>query len=355
MIVVNCRFLTQKITGSQRFAIEISKQLKKMNHDILFVAPKNIIHKDIAQELNVKIIGNNTGHFWEQVDLPLYLRKIGNPLLVNLVNTAPLFYKNKVVTIHDLSWMHFPDYVSKKFYMYYLFLIPKIAKNSLHILTVSEFSKKDISNKLKINDNKISVIYNAHNRNFKKIALKKEYIVLSVVTLHPLKNIARLIESFIILKKLGKIDNRYNLVIIGTENKKIFSGGKKLLEICKGRDDIFFKGYVKDVSRLAEWYNKAKVFVFPSLFESFGIPPLEAMACGTPVIVSNAASLPEVCGNAAYYVDPYDVEDIAKGIETVLKDDKLQKELIKKGLERVKMFSWEKSAKKLIEIIKEVS
>jgi glycosyltransferase involved in cell wall biosynthesis len=103
---------------------------------------------------------------------------------------------------------------------------------------------------------------------------------------------------------------------------------------------------------LVEYYNKASLFVFPSFFEGFGIPPIEAMACGCPCVVSNVASLPEVCGDAAYYVNPYDVEDIARGIETVLNDEKLRNDLIKKGFENIKRFSWQDSARKIIEIIK---
>ncbi|MCD6419940.1 MAG: glycosyltransferase family 4 protein, partial [Synergistetes bacterium] len=119
------------------------------------------------------------------------------------------------------------------------------------------------------------------------------------------------------------------------------------------RKDIILTGYVSD-EELVKWYNRAQVFVLPSKFEGFGLPPLEAMACGTPVIVSNVASLPEVCGDAAYYVDPYDVEDIALGIRTVLSDENLQKELVRKGFERVKLFSWEKTAKQILEVFEEV-
>ena len=116
-------------------------------------------------------------------------------------------------------------------------------------------------------------------------------------------------------------------------------------------DRVEFTGYVDD-DQLKQLYRKAKLFLFPSLYEGFGLPPLEAMACGCPVIVSKAASLPEICGDAAYYVNPYDVEDIAKGIYTVLTDEGLQKELIRKGLQRVKLFSWEKSARELINIFR---
>ena len=119
------------------------------------------------------------------------------------------------------------------------------------------------------------------------------------------------------------------------------------------KDRVVFLDYVpeKDLPHL---YSEAAAFVFPSLYEGFGLPPLEAMACGCPVIVSNAASLPEVCGDAAYYVDPYDVESIAEGIYKVLMNEILRQDLIAKGLERVKLFSWEKAAKEHLKVFEEV-
>ena len=348
-IYINSRFLTQKITGSQRFAIEISRQLKRLEPSIKFVAPKNIIHKDLAKELEVEIVGFNTGHLWEQFDLPICLKSKGSPLLVNLVNTAPLFYENKVVTIHDISWKHFPQSVSKKFYTYYYFLIPRIAKNSKHIFTVSEFSKKDISKHLKIKTDKITTVYNAVSDKFRPLKLNKEKLILSVATLQPYKNLEKLIDAFLYLKKTNN-NFEYKLILVGGINERVFAKSN-IFEKVKGIDDIIFTGYLDD-NKLVELYNKASLFVFPSLFEGFGLPPLEAMACGCPCVVSNVAALPEVCGDAAYYVNPYDVEDIARGIERVLTDENLRQSLIQKGFENVKRFSWEKSAKKMIEVIK---
>ena len=345
MLIINSRFLTQNITGVQRFAIEISRQLKSVLGDkVIFVSPNTIIHKDLAKELDVKIIGTKTGHLWEQIDLPKYLKSIDSPLLLNLANTAPLFYKNQIITIHDLAFLQHPIWFSKKFYMYYRFLIPKIAKNGKKIITVSNFSKKEIISLLGIDEKKIEVIYNgiSCNFNYNPTIHKKNYI-LAVSSLDPRKNFKNLILSF---EKINL--KNYRLVIVGSENK-VFSNAE-IKNLMKKIQNVEFTGYVSD-NKLVKLYQEAKIFVYPSLYEGFGIPPLEAMASGTPVISSNVASLPEVCGDAVYYVNPYDVNDIAKGIETVLKDEKLQKELVQRGLERVKLFNWEKSANKLIKII----
>ncbi len=346
-IVVNARFLTQKITGTQRFAIEISKRLKKLLPSVKFVAPHNILHKDLAEELETNVIGNTTSHLWEQITLPRYLKAAGNPILINLVNTAPLFYKKQIVTIHDLAFLRNPKWFSKTFYLYYRFLIPKIVKNSQKILTVSYFSKNEIMELLHIPQTKIEVIYNAVDVkfHFNPNAKKKKYI-LTVSSIDPRKNLKNLILAY---KKLSPKD--YKLIIAGSKNK-IFNN-TDFREAINGVPGIEFTGHVND-KKLVKLYQEATLFVFPSLYEGFGLPPLEAMACGTPVIVSKTASLPEVCGDAAYYVDPHDPDNIAKGIKDVLYNKELQNQLIAKGFARVKMFEWKNSVEKLLKIINEL-
>ena len=140
-IVVNARFLTQSITGVQRFAIEVCLKLKDLVDDIEFVTSANVAQQEVFDALDAKIIGKFHGHLWEQIDLPQYLKRKGAPLLINLANTAPLFYKNKVVTIHDVAYKVFPQTYPKSFLMFYSFMIPKLLYGSKHVITVSEFSK----------------------------------------------------------------------------------------------------------------------------------------------------------------------------------------------------------------------
>jgi glycosyltransferase involved in cell wall biosynthesis len=346
-IFINSRFLTQKITGSQRFAIEISKQLKKLRPDrFVFVAPKNIIQKEIAKELDAKIIGFNTGHIWEQIDLPLYLKKNSNPLLLNLVNTAPIFYNNKIITIHYISIHKFPKQYSLLMKLWYSLNYGLNVYRSVCILTVSEFSKKEIEDFYNIKN--IYIINNSVEHIKPKICQKKENYVLSVSSLSINKNFVSVLKSIDLLNKKG-INVKYK--VVGGFNKNLFSNNK--VEFKKNLSNVEYLGYVSDFE-LMEIYSKAVLFVYPSFYEGFGIPPLEAMACGCPCVVSNAASLPEVCGDAAYYVNPYDVEDIARGIEKVLTDENLRQDLIKKGFENIKRFSWEKSARKIIEILNQI-
>lgn len=350
-IFVNARFLTQNITGVQRYAIEISKELKKNYPNIKFVAPKNIIHGALAEYLEVETYGRLAGHLWEQIELPIYLRKQGDPLLVNLANLPPLIYKNKICTIHDLSFLRNPQWFSRKYYYYYRFMTPKIAKTCKKIITVSEFSKNEIIKLLNISNEKIINIYNSNSDTFKSIPSSKpknnyEDYILAVSSANPRKNFKNLILAF------NKLQPRkIKLLIVGSDNKVFASTG--LNKLVNMNSNIIFTGYMSDIE-LAKLYTGAKLFVYPSLYEGFGIPPLEAMACGCPVVVSNTASLPEVCGEAAYYINPYNVDDIAKGIGIVLNDSKLQQELRQKGFDRVKLFSWEKSAKKIMKLINDL-
>ena len=346
MIIINARFLTQNITGVQRFAIEISRQLKKLYGDtIQFVSPQNIIHENLAKELDVKIIGNRTGHLWEQVDLPNYLKSIDSPLLLNLANSAPLFYKNKISTIHDIAYERFPQNFNWKFRTFYKLLIPRLTHSSKHIFTVSEFSKKEIIEFYKAKENSMSVVYNAVNEIFQPCETNfKEKYILAVSSLNYQKNFHSLVTAFNDIE-----DKDIKLFLVGGINKAFAT--TELLEEIEKNKNIIFKGRVDD-DELISLYSNAICFVYPSLYEGFGIPPLEAQACGCPVVCSNAASLPEVGGEeSVIYCNPYDINDIKEKIELVLSDTKLQKELVKKGFENVKRFSWQKSAKMIIDVI----
>ena len=229
------------------------------------------------------------------------------------------------------------------------------------IITVSEFSKKDIVKYVKYPEENIEIIPNAvdHNlyyQNRDKKALKKygiredEKIVLYVGAEEPRKNIHFLINSFSKLK--NKIP-QVKLLKVGLPND-VGVRGKLLkhIESLNLQKDIIFTGYVSE-SELAEIYNAVDLFVFPSLYEGFGLPPLEAMACGTPVITSNTSSLPEVVGEAAVTVDPFDVNRFAEEMHELLTDESLRHEMIKKGLKRSKLFNWDDSAKKTLNVYKE--
>jgi glycosyltransferase involved in cell wall biosynthesis len=319
MIIINSRFLTQKTSGVQRFAIEICKELKKGNLKIEFVAPKNILNNAIADILEVKKIGFLTGHLWEQITLKTYVRR-KKAILISLCNTAPLFLENQIVTIHDLSFRIYPEWNSKIFSFVYNIMIPLIAKNSNHILTVSNTSKEELINELSISKDKITVVYNAVSSVFlgkgspeKEVVKVSEDYILTVSSFHPRKNLKRLIKAFL------KISNtNLKLYIVGNFDKN-FAFDELNFKELDSRVKILTNINDEELKRI---YKKAKLFVFPSLYEGFGIPIIEAMSCGVPVCVSDINIFKEVCGSNATYFDPKNIEDIREKIISSIKTPK---------------------------------
>jgi glycosyltransferase involved in cell wall biosynthesis len=353
MLIVNCRFLSQKITGTQKFASEICKELIKQEKDIVFLSNPNILQKDIAKELNVKIIGHKSykwfklfklpsGLLWEQLILPFYIKNnYPNAKLINLINLAPILYENNVVVLHDVAFKKYPEFFKKIFLLVYNTLVPIILKRAKKIFTVSEFSKSEIVEFFKVDDKKIDVIYNAVDNKIKfKIEEKKEKYILAVGSLEPRKNISKLIEVISNQEDL-------NLIIVGEQNSKVFNSNTDI----KVSNNIKFTGYV-DNNELEILYQYATAFIYPSLYEGFGIPPLEAQSFGIPAIVSDIPVFHEVYDDSVLYVNPYSSTDILEGIKKLMSDDTLQYSLIEKGYENIKKYSWDKSAKKLLKCLK---
>jgi len=340
-IYVNARFLTQSLTGVQRFSLEVCKELNLIRSDLIFLVPRKseIVDLSILENFNIVEVVGGCGHYWEQVTLPIYLRRIGSPFLLNLGNTAPVFYKNKIFAHHDITYIRFPESYSLRFRLIYQLIASLNFKNSLSFITVSEFSKKDISDFYNVEMKDIHVLYNGVNSSFKEnkslISKNKKPFALAVSSPSHHKNFSALINAF------NKIDNPIELKIIGSSTN-IF----KNLKDYEVNPNINFLGRISD-DELIELYQTAEFFVFPSLYEGFGIPPLEAQACGCPVISSNAASLPEVLQDSAYYFNPKDVNSIRDAILKVLGDYSLRNTLKNSGLNNVKRFSWHSSALKL--------
>jgi len=350
-VVVNARFVTQPITGVQRFAIEICRQLKQIYPAIRFVSPRNIRQKAIADELEVEPFGYFTSHVWEQLELLHYLHKLDSPVLVNLCNTAPLYFTRNITCIHDLAFAVNPKWFSKAFVSLYSFLIPRVARKSLQVITVSKYSKAEIVKYIGIPETKVTVVYNS----IAHVFLKQQHTdhkynsygnyLLAVSSIDPRKNLISLVQAF----KRVKIRD-LNLVIVGAESK-VF-GDPHLKEEIINCSSIFFTGYLPD-DKLANLYKQACLFIYPSLYEGFGIPPLEAMAFGCPTIVSNQASLPEICGDASLYVEPLDVNSLQEKIESLYANLDLQQQLRAKGYNQIKLYSWQRSAEQVARLIQQ--
>jgi glycosyltransferase involved in cell wall biosynthesis len=268
-----------------------------------------------------------------------------------------------VVTIHDTIHLMFPQYLSNHgAYLYARAMMWSAAKRSDRILTVSESSKRDILHYFHVPPEKIVVIYNAIDERFNHVPREEEMarvreryqldhgFVLYAGNIKPHKNLVRLIEAFDELRKDGF--EELKLLIIGDEISK-WPALRRAVHKHKLHKQVRFLGFLPDET-LAVLYRLAAVFVFPSLYEGFGLPPLEAMACGTPVVTSNLSSMPEVAGDAAVLVDPYDPHAIKDGIKRVLTDPVLRESLVQKGLIRARDFSWERSVARTREIYEEV-
>ncbi len=262
----------------------------------------------------------------------------------------------QVISILDLSYKHFPKLFGKSDLFKLNTWGGYSVRRASRIITISNSAKSDIIKEYGIPEAKITVAYLGVKDVKKSNMTKKEILerysveepfILSVGTLQPRKNIVRLVEAFAKLK-----NTKLNLIVIGRKGWKfeeIFAAPEKF----GVKDRVRFLENVSD-EELPWFYESAEIFVLPSLYEGFGLPILEAMRYGCPVLASNVSSLPEAGGEAAVYFDPENVIDIAEKMEKVLSDKKLADDMIKKGFEQVKKFSWEKSAREVLEVLEEV-
>jgi len=298
------------------------------------------------------------------ITIPFAVRRQNVDIIHVPHHEAPFFNSSKlVVTMHDCVHLLFPPEDSTKFRNYRSYLQTKrIVESAKHVLAVSKSTKEDLINIFDLPESKISVVHNALDERFafahtpeerkhvlERYQLKDPFILYSG-KIRPHKNLHRLIEAFAVLKSELIEDERYKnlkLIIIGDELSK--HQYLRLTVIRSGaQQDVRFFGFVP-YPILRVFYQSAALFAFPSLYEGFGLPPLEAMANRTPVIASNTSSLPEVLEDAAVLVNPENVFDIARGMKLILCDEVLRQKLIQKGIEQVAKFSWKQAAEKVLE------
>lgn len=304
------------------------------------------------------------------VALPFALRRQEVDIVHVPHHEASLFNPSKlVVTIHDCVHLLFPQEDSSKFRNYRSYLQTKrVVESARHVLAVSKSTKEDLLNIFQLPESKISVVHNALDERFvftnipeeRKQVLEryqlKDPFVLYSGKIRPHKNIHRLIEAFAVLKSELIDDEKYKnlkLIIIGDELSK--HQYLRLTVIRSGaQQDVRFFGFVP-YPILRVFYQSAALFAFPSLYEGFGLPPLEAMANRTPVIASNSSSLPEVLDDAAVLINPENVFDIARGMKLILSDEVLRRRLVQKGIEQVARFSWKLAAQRVLEVYSDVA
>lgn len=342
------------MTGVDRFAIETLRALDRLisdrHHSVSayefhILVPKGTQTDVKFNNIPVSEIGRFQGHLWEQISLPCYTLS-RNCILLNLCNTAPVVSKRQLVVIHDAAVSRIPHTFSLKFRLLYKTLMPILGNFSRRVLTVSEFSKQDLAKFFHIPQQKVHVIGESgeHIREFSsdtdilhKHGLSKKRYLLAVSSQAPHKNFKLISEAIEHLQ-----DFEFDIVIAGGVNATVFGQNAHALS-----QKIKWTGYVSN-EELRALYENALCFVFPSLYEGFGIPPLEAMSCGCPVLASDAASIPEVCGDAALYFSPNDPKALAALIESFCKDGDLQTRMIEKATHHAATFSWENAALSLV-------
>lgn len=366
-IIVNARFLSRSITGVERYATELMKafdsliengEIDSKRFSFKLIAPRSISSELQLRHIPLQRVGYLRGHAWEQLELPMYFR---GDLLFSPCNTAPvvsLMVSQKTVTVvHDLSPLYFPDAYSLSFRTFYKFIFPLIFAKSDAIITVSTSERESLLHYYRRSAKKLFAVQNG--------GLPTSYIdeisdvepssssvshpfVLYVGSLSRRKNFQGVLQAIAALKKETCTD----LVVVGTQGKVFNNRDFSLPNNITSKVD--FKGQIDDLRKLIELYKAASCLVFPSFYESSGLPPVEAMACGCPVVVSSIPALIERCGDAALYCDPYNPSDIASKIQQLTSERGLRKSLRQKGFERVKQFTWQNCARETFAVIEKV-
>lgn len=370
-IAVNVRLLIKdKLEGIGWFTYETIRRIVKEHpeHKFFFLFDRDYDDEFVFEEnvVPVKILPPTRHAFlwylWFEILIPRFFKKERIDLFIS--PDGYLSIKAKIPSIcvmHDINFVHRPydiPFWANKFYNYYF---PRYARKANRVVTVSNYSKLDIANSFDISPEKIDVAYNGvnpifaknsktENKNVKNQFTNGEDYFVFVGAMHPRKNIVGLLKSFEIFKQLTK--NKIKLVIVGEMMFKTGEIKNTYQNLCC-KDDIVFVGRLSpDILKLV--VGGAISLVFVPFFEGFGIPIVEAMRCGTPVICSNRTSMPEVAGEAAIIVDPNNMEEIADAMIKIESNKNLQEELSNAGLERSKLFSWDKTANELWKSIEKI-
>lgn len=376
-IVINAIPLLSPLTGVGSYIYNIAKRLKSLDNSYEYIYFYGYFSKGLLVYTGEKRIlrdFNKIKYYAKKIPfvarslrtLKGYLSKIPYKEFdlyfePNFIPLDGISAKRVVTTIPDFSFYKYPQWHPRDRIEFFKENFWKNICRSHIIITGSHYIKTEVLKLLNFNSDKIKVIYYGYDKDvlrtynlsdlstFRVRFKLPKYFLLFVGALEPRKNLECLIKAYMSLNKDMKKDLKLVLAgASGWRNEGIMS------LIKKEKENIHYLGYVSN-QELAFLYNLATLFVYPSLYEGFGLPPLEAMACGCPAVVSNVSALPEVCGDAAYYVDPHHVESVAEGIYKLLDDEDLRKKLIKRGLERAKTFSWEKSAMEHLKVFEETT
>lgn len=352
------RAFEKERTGVEEYSYQLIKNLTTMDlksHQIFLYARKNpIINFALPSNFKLKIISLNK--FWTQIGLASEMLKNKPDVLFIPSYAIPQIHPSKtIVTIHGLEYKYFPECYSVKERFFLELNTLFSIKWSSKIIVPSESTKKDLVKFYGVDNSKINIIYHGVDSSKYQAASikrqdKKSFDILFVGRLEKRKNLVSLIKAFKLFKKSYKLQSTsYRLILVGKKGFG-FEEIKKTIQRSSFKKDIILKDYISE-SEKDELYKNADLFVLPSFYEGFGLPILEAMNYGVPVICSNTSSLPEVAGDAALLINPNNIQEITEAMNKVFNDDSLRNKMIEKGFENVKRFSWEKCAKETVDVL----
>jgi glycosyltransferase involved in cell wall biosynthesis len=359
-----------ELGGNESYAtnlIEALAEIDSVNHYTLYVTKRAALERFTSRWPNFSVSATLPHTPLIRIPLTLSAELRKRPVdVLHVQFTAPLVPPCPVVaSIHDLAFEHLPRTFKRRSFMQMRLTVRHTARRAAHIITLSEYSKRDIMQTYGIAPERITVTPAAASPFFAPVTDEKELArvrhlygiegdyILSVGSIQPRKNLSRLIAAYARLRRAQPGAKLPQLVLAG---KCAWLYGETLgtieqLEVSKS---VILTGYVPE-EHLPALYSGAVCFVYPSYFEGFGLPPLEAMKCGSAVIVGNQTSLPEVVGDAALLVDPYDVDEIASAMEQIIRDSSLRSQLRAKGLEQAKRFDWRDTARKTLLVYKQAA
>nr|CCF78652.1 Glycosyl transferase, group 1 family protein [Rubrivivax gelatinosus S1] len=356
-VYLNGKFLAQRTTGVQRFAarvvIALDRQLAADGRRWVLLCPPQGEAPALAHIELRRVAGPvRSLHAWEQLALP---RAARGGLLVNLAGSAPWFAPRQVATLHDAAVFDHPEAYAPAFVAWYRRLFRRLGRRAERLLTVSAFSRQRLVQALGVAPERFAIVpcgadhldgVVADDAVISRLGLEGRRFVLAVGSENPTKNQAGLLAAWRRLQP----GSDFRLVLVGGRNQRVFQDGGA------GDDPpgVLRTGWLPDAPLVA-LYRRAEALAFPSHYEGFGLPPVEAMSCGCPVLAARAASLPEVCGDAALYVDPADPADIAAGLQRLIGDEALRSRLRAAGRERVASCTWAASATALRRAVEAVA
>ena len=365
-IAINAIFLvTGKGGGIERYLRGLLKglaQIDRVNEYLVFGNKDNAgtfelrdNFREIVSPVSARI--RPAKILWEQFVLPSRLKKEKVDIVLSAGNIAPkIFFCPSLVIIYDLIFFAHPEEFSLLERLVLRYLLHRTAMSADRIITVSESSKNEIIRWLKVPQDRMSVVYGGCDKNLRdvidtmvlkdKVSVKGNYIFCAA-SLRMYKNLDGLIKAYSVLKKKYSVPQK--LVLTGHKGR-YYEELQRLVRVLGLENDVIFTGFISD-DELRLLYSSADVFVFPSFYEGFGLPVLEAMASGTPVVASNRTSIPEVVGDAGLLFNPDNTDEMAETIHSVLREETLKKSLISRGFERVKKFTWEKTAEGVLKVI----